>query len=275
MKQDKIVAFLIRESTTTDPNIKIISDSNQCVKINADLQDTSELNRNKRKYPTNVIRNGLQRENIAELIANKSWFGEAGHPIDPTVQRQMTVMQQNISHRILDYNFRGPIVNGTVKTAPTEMGRFMRDVILDGEDAMKSAFSLRAMGPVKETAAGRIVQDPLTIVTYDWVFFPSHRKAYQQAILGVTGNGNTNALTESASMIPLLEASAIDYIASESKNFKLISNLLEFTNKDALLSEDASKIILVDKDGNTTDKLVVGVEDYISHEITGYFGKFR
>ena len=274
MYKDKIVAYMISEAVNQDTNIRIISDSNRCVKFEADLQDTSEWNRNKRKYPTDVVKKGLMRENVQEPLANGDWCGEAGHPIDPTLQRQMTVFKPNISHRILSFKFNGPKVHGVLKTYPSDIGRTMRDVILDTEDPTTTAFSLRAMGPVKQTSQGNIVQDPLTVVTYDWVTYPSHRKAYQSKIIGITPQGNSS-LAESTVLIPLMESSALDYIKEESKNFKLVSDVLEFSNKNIALSEDCHNVILTEKNGNTTDKLILGVESYISNEITDYFDKFK
>ena len=250
---EKVVAYLISEETNRDSNIQILKSDNSGVKIEADLQDASEINRNTRRYPKNTLNNGLNRENITELINHRSWFGEAGHPINPTPQRQMTVVQKNISHRILSWDWRGSIVHGIVKTAPFPMGRAMRDCILD-EDPMESAFSLRACGPIKETSQGKIVQDPLVVVTYDWVFYPSHRKAYHTSI----------------------QESAIDYIKNQSKNYKMISELMESQGLNAELSENSDLIILTEKNNeNSTDKIVIGVEDYISQEINDYMSKFR
>ena len=276
--KDNIVAYLISEEVNRDSNIKILSSNSSGVKIEADLQDAAELNRNARRYRKPVLNAGLTRENITELISRKSWFGEAGHPINPTPQRQMTVVQENISHRILSWDWRGSIVHGIVKTAPFPMGLAMRDCILD-EDPMESAFSLRACGPIKETTEGKIVQDPLVVVTYDWVFYPSHRKAYQTKILdNIRASGNS--LTESA--IPIIDAniinlqeSAIQYIKDQSKNYKIISELMESNGINSQLSEDNKMIILTEKNNeNSTDKIVIGVEEYITREINDYLSKF-
>ena len=269
--RDNIIAYLLSE-TTTNPtnNYDIINYNSDSVTINADLQDFV-FNRNTRQYGYKVLKEGLERENIQELIQNNSWFGEAGHPVDPTMQRQMTVVQNNISHRILNYKINTSMVTGKVKTTPTKQGRFMRDMILD-DDPMKSAFSLRAVGPVRETPKGKIVQSPLTVVTYDWVFYPSHKCAYQTSVVGVNKSGNT--LTESV-CIPILESSALDYIAEESKNYKLISNIMDIAHKEAKLSEDAKKVLITDIDGNNKNTIVVGIEDYISNDICDYFGKFN
>ena len=273
MNRQKPICWILSEDISTPANIKIMSDSRSGVTIEADLQDTSEWNRNKRKYPTPILKKGLNRENIQEVIQKKSWFGEAGHPIDPSVQRQMTVKQENISHRILNFNFRGSIVHGTVKTTPTVQGRFMRDMILD-DDPMISAFSLRAVGPVQETPQGKLVQDPLTVVTYDWVFYPSHRKAYQTEIVkGINENGNC-LMSESGILIPIME-SAIDYISEESKEFKLISETFELCKQNAILSEDCRNVIISNNTETSKTKIIMPLEEYCSNEICDYFDKFK
>lgn len=270
--EGKVIAYMLSESTTM-ANTSIISDKNNCVTMRADLQDESEWNRNRRKYPMKTIKSGLYSERVQELIKHKSWCGEAGHPIEPTVQRQCSVVEDNISHRILSFEMSGSIVKGIVKTAPTPRGYDMRNFVLD-DDAMETAYSLRAMGPMTQTAEGYIVQAPLTMICYDWVFFPSHRKAYQTELINkIQESGNT--LSEST-MFPLLESSAIDYIQQDSKNFKMISQLFEYDNRTITLSEDCSKVIITDQlDECNKDKIIVGVESYMANEISSYFSKFR
>lgn len=269
----KVIAYMLSENTTP-ANLSILSDKNNCVKINADLQDY-DWNRNRRKYPKKTIESGIYSVRIQELLKVKSLFGEAGHPIDPTVQRQCTVLKDNISHRILSFDVGATKVKGIVKTTNTPRGLDMRNLILD-DDAMIAAFSLRAMGPMVQTAEGSIVQAPLTMIDYDWVDFPSHPTAYQTQILNnIQESGNTMFANECI-MIPLLESSAIDFIKQDSNNFKLISGLFEYNNRSINLSEDCKNVIITNKlDGNNTDKIVVGLEGFISHDINNYFDKFR
>lgn len=265
-----IVAYMICEQTSVGQS-KIVDDKQGGVKIYSELQDSAEFNRNGRNYPLEILREGLGAPRIQELIQRKQWCGEAGHPVKPTLERQMEVMKDNISHRILSYEFKGPKVMGVVKTAPTARGKEMRDFILD-TDAMETAYSLRALGPITKTPQGNVVGRPLTVITYDWVFYPSHKNAYQQQILeAVNKAGNT--LSESV-ILPILENSAIDYIVNESKNYKLVSNYLEdFEQTNVMLGENAKTLII--SNGRNNDKLVVGVESFLGDEVNSYFNKFR
>lgn len=271
---DKIIAYMISESAPENSGIQIIKDSNRCVTIRAMLQDAEEINRNKRKYPIDVLRSGLESERIRELILTKSWFGEAGHPIEPTMQRQCNILESNISHRVLAYDIVGSKIMGNVKTTPTPRGFDMRNLIID-DDPMLSAFSLRAVGPMVQTAEGSIVQKPLTMICYDWVQFPSHRKAYQVDIIKNISEAGNCALNESC-ITPLLEASALDFISEESQSFKIVSELFGAENGILTLSENCKTVSITSQNGERDkDTMVIALESAVAHEIDSYFGKFR
>lgn len=269
MNNGNVVAYMICEQTSQG-RFNLLDDR-EGAKIYCELQDASEFNRNGRKYPLDILTEGLAAPRVQELIQRKQWCGEAGHPVKPTLERQMEVMKDNISHRILRYEIKGSKVMGVVKTAPTARGREMRDFILDS-DAMETAYSLRALGPLTKTAQGNIVGRPLTVITYDWVFYPSHPNAYQQQIMEAV-NAAGNSLSESV-ILPILESSAVDYIKQESKNYKLVSNYLEdFEQTSVILGENAKSIIVSNAQNN--DKIVIGVESFLGNEVNSYFNKFR
>lgn len=266
MIKENIVAYLISESVSEFKSPVILTENKgiDTVTIDAILQDT-EFNRNKRLYGKDVISDGLIRGNVPELMnTGNGWPGEVGHPPNPTVQRQMTIDPDNICHRILNYRWEGDTLKGHVETLNNDKGRNMAGIIRQG---MKVAFSLRALGPIKKTPQGTIVQKPLTIICYDWVFIPSHARAYQVAIVNDT---NSNNLNESY-CIPILESSAIDYIKDKSENYRIISEFLEFENSNISLSPNNKQILLESKSG---EKAVVGIESFISNEINSYFSKF-
>ena len=271
-REGKIIAYMLSESVTNS-EMQIMNSTGNNVTIDAQLIDTSQWNRNTRKYPTAVVKRGMAHERIQEQIRTGSWCGEAGHPLTPTVQRQAEVIKENISHRILSVEWNGPIMNGKIQTAPTDRGREMRDFILS-DPPMITAFSLRGMGPVMQTKEGIIVKDPLTIITFDWVFYPSYRDAYQissvsQKVQESVQNFGNDMYGDSA--IPLSEASAIDYIKEESKNYKLVAPLFEANNQAVNLSEDNKHVIITNLSENTKDRIIVDLEQYVSDDIDSYF----
>lgn len=271
MKKDKTIAYLISEAAT-ESKAEIIKPTNALVDsviFNAVLQDTDVWNRNSRNYPTPVMKKGLAADHIVELINNKSWVGEAGHPVDPTPTRQMTLDPRNTSHRVNAFHFDRNVIKGQVETLMTERGKEMRDLI---RQQLKVAFSLRALGKVQQTSRGALVAGPIKIVCYDWVYVPSHKAAYQTAIVS-DNNMHSSQLSESY-CIPLLESAALDFVQAESDNFRIMSEFFEFAADGISLSENHRSIILEDKN-KPGDKLVIGVEDYISQEINGFFRNFK
>ncbi len=270
MRRDKTVAYLISEAATeSKPEIlKPVNSLVDSVRINAILQDLDVWNRNQRNYPKKVMEPGLNDPRIVELVKNKSWVGEAGHPINPTPVRQMSIDNTNISHRVNNWCFDRNIVKGEVETLMTPQGISMRDLI---RQELNVAFSLRAMGKVQQTSRGALVVGPVRVLCYDWVFIPSHKDAYQQSI--ISESVQPNMLTEGY-CIPLMESAALDYIQSESENFRIMSEFFEFAPDGIQLLEGNRSIMVEDKSKNG-DKLIIGVEDYISQEINGFFRSFK
>ena len=268
--QEKILAYLISEDTTyAQPKIITEPNKKSMVQVETVLQDESNFNRNGRRYPKPVLDLGLNKPNVRELISKKSWVGEAGHPNNPSLQRQVSIDPTNISHRIVKWWWDGPLVMGICEALNTERGRDYQNLILQ---ELETAYSLRAVGPIKQTPEGNVVQSPLTVITYDWVFLPSHANAYQRGIINdVSENTRGNMMSESYCM-PILEQQAIAYVKDESKTVKLVSETLGFCYESIALSENNNTIILTESTGN---KLVVNLESYISTEVSSYLSKFK
>lgn len=76
---EKVKGYLICESSFEPTTPKIIGESDvNRVKINTVLQSGDVKNRNRRIYPTSVIKNGLNAPYIQERLRTKSWHGESG-----------------------------------------------------------------------------------------------------------------------------------------------------------------------------------------------------
>jgi hypothetical protein len=140
---DQAKAYMISEDVTTSTP-KIVSDkSGQPTVIEVVLQEGDVANRNKRIYPTSVLKAGLATDYVQERLRTKSWVCEAGHPLAPTVERQLYIDQSNISHLITDVWWKGNLLEGRVETALTDRGRDMQGLIRQG---MQVAFSMRGFG---------------------------------------------------------------------------------------------------------------------------------
>lgn len=209
--------FIINESAlSTNPAIhKKHEHSIEFITI---LQEAEKQNRNGRVYHKSVLEQGLNSPYIQERIRTNSWFGEAGHPSDSSVQRQMTVDLRNIAFIIKEFWWEGNLLKARCETANTAVGRDMMGLI---EQGVKVAFSLRAQGNVhQDPMSGKtIVESPIQIVCYDWVGVPSHDSAFLQSVCEETrsamlyGNRFPNkqvALIESANIFENGELISMD-----------------------------------------------------------------
>lgn len=201
------------------------------------LQEANKPNRNGRVYERKVIEKALQSSFIKEKIATNSWAGELNHPPNPTMQRQLSIDMSNISHFIKRYwwDAKDPnLLMGEVVTAGTTVGRDFAGMII--EDGMQCSFSMRGGGDVYRKGGMDYVKDPLKLIGYDAVHFPSHAKAYALAKLGedMTVDVTGQMLAE--------------YISQQSENFAVLSESLQCFTQDALSLEiNDGKIMISEK----------------------------
>lgn len=242
------------------------------VRYNTVLQSLNVYNRNRRLYTDTAIKESLAADHIKELMANGQWKGEAGHPLSNDPKRILTIDPKLTSHKINKIWFEGNLVKGEIETLDDVdgYGRKMTNDVLQGG---RQSFSLRAMCPlVKKPDGSAICNKKGHVVTYDWVILPSHIEAYMDKTapiqrvcesLEVLGNGCGDMMT------PVQESSLLDFIADESKNIKLVSNLAEITTENMILTNDKQFAVL--KEG--TDTFYVKIEDRIKQDVRNYMSK--
>jgi hypothetical protein len=269
--------FLIQESAfSASP---VISKKNEhTVEFIAVLQEADRPNRNGRIYYKTVLEQALQSPYIQERIRTKSFYLEAGHPSDTSVQRQMTIDQKNIAAILKEFWWEGNLLKGKIETANTSVGRDMKGLI---EQGSRVAFSLRAQGNVHfdQSINATIVEAPIQIATYDWVVNPSHDKAFLETIcedtrcslFGVKESSNRLVLAESinlfenGNLISLTEVTqpvVVDYARNFWKKVKPLSEAYLHTEGDKLAVAD--KIATVVNE-NVTKKVVL--EDFLLKDI--------
>ena len=252
--------FLINESPTVMHSPEILKPgADGRVRIKAVLQDADKRNRNKRIYPRAVLEKALQSEFVRERLATKTFYGEAGHPMTPTIQRQLYMDQSNISHIVTEVWWEGDKLMGIVEAADTQRGRDFAGLIKQG---CKVGFSLRAVGPVTEKQGDTvIVKDPLTIFSYDWVIHPSHASAYMTELISEStmfGSVESSMLAEST-FEPYYEG---DATAILSENL----NLMAEQKLDTVLSEDAKTVFIKKND----QVYFTNTDDYIKNLVESY-----
>lgn len=274
MSKQEIAAYLITESITEPARVSNLEvfDKNSLfyVRFETTLQDFNVLNRNKRIYKGSAMMPSLNAEHIMELQRNKSWFGEAGHPMTDDIKRVLTIDPKMISHKILSHTVTNEFCKGVIETLDDGdgYGKKMTKHILQG---MEPAFSLRALAPlVKKPDGSSVVETKAHVVTYDWVILPSHRCAYRdrsKPIEKIVKSVNENGNTFDDGMCSVVQESMIkDFIAMESANVKMISNVCEVAMNNMTLSENFKHVVLRES-GRT---YVIPLEEKIKMDINHY-----
>lgn len=259
------IGYIICETASTEPTKPVIIDAkNGRVVIETILQDMNIKNRNGRWYSDKELLPQLTCPRTNELINAGGLPGEAGHPMSKDLARQQTIDPTNVSHKILKLWADGNDIKGTVRAARGPMGDTFNDEILDGTLV---AFSLRALGSVNNTARGAEVQN-VKVITWDWVYYPSHMRAYQQKIvtegadLGLGYEKNPNGI-----FLPFDNQQVVKYIKDSSKRLHETVEALEFLYENIVVLENNRQVRLCDKDGN---KLTINLESYICNELMDF-----
>lgn len=271
---DSKIGYIICESAPTEAKESVIVEKrNGKVIIETTLQDADTKNRNGRFYASEDLFPACKADRLQELMKNRSLLGEASHPMSNELARQQTIDLGRVSHEIMELRTEGKYVKGIVKGTPTKFGEEFNNFILDG---MIPAFSLRALGSVNNTKRGAEVKN-ISIITWDWVIYPSHKCAYMDKIVSESGmiGGVSSSITESAAytkndkgiMVPITNSSVMSYIKSESANIDTVLKSFDTLYESASLIEGGSKVQLMT---NAGDILVINLESYIQNEIMDY-----
>ena len=263
-------------------DISIQKRNENTIEFIACLQEADKSNRNGRIYPKAVLEKALNAPNIRERLETNTWYGEAGHPLDTSVQRQMTIDLRNVAFLIKEIWWEGNLLKGRIETANTAIGRDMKGLI---EQGSKVAFSLRAQGNVHTNPTTGIieVEDGLQVLGYDWVQVPSHAKAFLEKICEATimsmyrtnrAGLNTEVLCESedffmnGAVIDTSEAvtlTEMDYTKTYHNKFKKLTEMYIPEAADTVESIDSKNVIIKNNETNTIKRVLT--EDFLVKDI--------
>jgi len=174
---------VIFESVLGVGNVKPKKLSNGHISYTGDLQGVNEINRNTNFYPDDVIMEAIHSQRIADMVSRNVWFGELTHPYQKKdFHRCMEIIPTNISHAILEV----PKLQGSRIISEIETVDPMGKTVVSWMERERSSIlghSMRGLTPykfVKETPyRHNVIKKPMSILTYDIVFFPSHDKSLQ------------------------------------------------------------------------------------------------
>ena len=281
---DNKIGYIFNESGVQVNEVEIVENGNR-VTGKGVLQTGNRRNRNGRLYRTEDLLREINAPRQVELLSTKNMVGEAGHPLSKELIRQQTIDPKNQCVRYLKFWMEGDSVWALFQGTNNDLGDcFDKDL----RQGVKPAFSLRALGTLKSTPQGALVEN-LKMITYDYVIYPSHPEAYTQGILnessGLSNNQSLFNLNESmdgtkslvqsftnedvvnAMKIQAQNESAIDYIKDKSSNFYMLKECFDMTSFDTVDLISPNKIALTEA-GNAT--IIMNVEDYIAKEIQNY-----
>jgi len=169
--------FLINTSSS-QAKPSIIRQTDKDIEFRTIWQHGNVLNRNNKVYPSDIIWNASQQAPIQEQLRRRCWYGEANHPMSPSIERQLYTNMANVSHTILTYERDGDIFKGNALTyRKNGQPGPMYDAIDQGGII---SFSLRGLHKLirDPNDQRRMIVKDLRIYTYDWVQFPSHEDAH-------------------------------------------------------------------------------------------------
>ena len=136
-------------------------------------QDTI-TNRNKRRYPKDVMAGAVERYMEEKVKTNRA-LGELNHPNSPTVD------PERASHRIVDLHEDGNDWYGKALVLNTPMGNLVRGLIEGGTSIGVSTRGLGSVKPVDGSITE--VQSDFSMAAVDVVYDPSAPSAFVNGIM--------------------------------------------------------------------------------------------
>ena len=268
MAIQKPIGYIICETASSEPaKPQILDVKSGRVRIEAVLQDMNVKNRNGRFYSDKVLKPQLTAERQAELLGANGLPGEAGHPMSKDLLRQQTIVNTNVSHFITKLWTEGDLIKANIRAAHGPVGDMFNAEVLEG---LLTAYSLRALGSVVNTSRGAEVQNA-KIITWDWVYYPSHKKAYQEKIItegctDFTENEKETAF-DAGLFVPIMQEKVISYVKDSSQRLRECVESLEFLYESAQVINNGKQVKLVDKEGT---QLVINLEQHIEETLMDY-----
>lgn len=287
---DKQIGYFINESSVTVNELDLIDKGDRVI-AKGILQTGNRKNRNGRFYKTQDLAREIVAPRQMELIESGNMLGEAGHPLSKELIRQQTIDPTKTCVRYLKFWMEGDSVMAHFQGTNNALGEtFDKDLRI----GVKPAFSLRALGTVRASREGAVVEN-LKLITYDYVIFPSHPEAYTTGIVSessiITPQENIIESNFNIQEFPNMDATK-SYIGSftnedvvniikaqnesagieeiirdKSQNFNLLKECFDMTNIDTVDLISPNKVVITEAGMGT---FVISLEDYVAREIQNY-----
>lgn len=272
MAEPRRIAHIIHESTEDVKEMKVIGEKNNKPVAEGYLQtDLNDKNRNGRIYGTPQIKKEVEGDRIQkELIPTGNMKGHDGHPSDPNMAVQQTIDPKLCSVKYLKIWMDGDNVKAHFTGTNNALGKAFNEDLLDGE---LPSFSLRAIGSVANKG-GAVYVEGVRIVTWDRVYYPSHKRAYTTKLLseaaGIVGLEESNDLYNNNGkgiLLPVTTDDIRNYIKHESQNIHKIIESFDIFFDSMTLIEGGTSVQMVTKEG---DVIIAPLGGYIKDEMMRY-----
>lgn len=230
------------------------------ITFDAVLQWLGRINRNNRLYD-GQYREALNDPKLRELMDSDNLIGEAGHPIgfqQAPLARIATIDPKMASHKIKSLQLIGDSIQGHIHTLDNGLhGTSMTRQMLQG---MKPSFSVRALTNIGKHPNGHeLVTGPSRIVTFDWVYLPSHPEAYikdDKPVLLRTQNGNQGSYVQESAIIPMSQASFSEIVAMESSSFREFTHMADANLESSFtVSQDGKFAYVTENTGSSMESV--------------------
>ena len=185
MSKQLLVEYTTFEITPQQINESLANNGGRLI-VNGVLQRAEAKNQNGRIYPKETLMREAEKYS-SEFIKEKRALGELDHP-DSSV-----VNLNNVSHNVLDMNWKGNDLIGKVEVLSTPSGNILKELFKSG---IRLGISSRGMGSVKEVMREGDsilqVQPDFELVAFDFVSNPSTHGAFLSPVNESKGAATVN-----------------------------------------------------------------------------------
>ena len=185
MDKQLLVDYTVFEVSPQAINESLTQNNGKLI-VSGVLQRAEAKNQNGRVYPKDTLMREAKKY-ANEFIQERRALGELDHP-DSSV-----VNLNNVSHNVLDMNWKGNDLVGTVEVLSTPSGNILKELFKSG---IRLGISSRGMGSVKEVMregdSTLQVQPDFELVAFDFVSNPSTHGAFLSPVNESKGNIATN-----------------------------------------------------------------------------------
>lgn len=241
------------------------------VEFDSCLQTFLDLNRNSRMYNGRNVMDNINTERIQALLSDNAWFGEQNHPtpefktLDLHPDRIQDIKMDNTSHKIMNPKLDGDMLTARIQTdAGCAAGINMARKIIQG---LIPGFSCRAIARV-ENVNGKPMVSIRKLITYDWVLYPSHKRAHQIGASKYVCKHVPEIVTESTARdvaIPLKEL--LEHAGTKNVNTQVIMESFNLDLGSCVgFSKGANHIIMKDD----TNTIYCNMDPKLKREVNSY-----